>query len=83
MFYDHKLAIAVAVSARELSDGSKQQIKDLLQEVFKGTKIAEVEYQIDPKVIGGVCLFTPNNDIDLTVRSQLNSMNDTKVNSGS
>lgn len=70
---EHKVVLAKVVSARKLSD---QIIKSIAQYVqtAEAAKQVEVSASVDPSLLGGVIIRTPQAELDTTVRKQLNSL---------
>lgn len=62
---------AVVTSAQSLSPESKRTITNFLERATQAHTI-EVEYRLDPGVIGGVYLDLPNAHLDATLRTRLN-----------
>jgi F0F1-type ATP synthase delta subunit len=61
---------ANAYSAFELTDGSRQQIVDLLKEAT-GASSVELQEQLKPELIGGVVLTTPTMQLDASVVTRI------------
>lgn len=60
-------------SARKLSNKSKQQITDYLQELTDASKVTSTEV-INPRLIGGVKAITSEYELDWTVRGRLDRL---------
>ena len=61
---------AIVTSARALSDEARSSIETYLREAA-GAKTVELEVQIDPGLIGGIRIETPEASLDATVRTKL------------
>lgn len=64
---------ATAVSAHELNDKVMSDIKSLLRSAHPNAKKVIVKTELDRSVIGGVRVDMANQQLDLTVRSKLNT----------
>lgn len=64
---------AVAVSAHELDDRVLADVEQLLQEHFPAAKSILVDTRIDPDVIGGIRIELPQETLDLSIKSKLNT----------
>jgi F0F1-type ATP synthase delta subunit len=63
---------ARVTSAYELSDSTKKEIMDYLCEM--GPKQVEVEYELDPALLGGIRIETPTAMLDATIRMKLDRL---------
>lgn len=70
---EHKVVLAEVISARELSAGLVQSIKQFVASSEGATQV-EVNTSIDPSLLGGVIIRTPRAELDTTVRKQLNAL---------
>lgn len=68
------LVEAVAVSAHELSPAVIKDIEDLLKDHFPNAKSVLVDTRLDESVVGGVRIELPQETLDLSVRSKLNTL---------
>jgi len=67
-----RVVYAVVASATELTDDQKRRIVEKIAQATNRT--IEAEYEIDPKLIGGVKVTYDNYALDGTSRGQLNRM---------
>jgi len=67
-----RVVYAVVVSAMELSDDQKKRLIDKIASATE--RKIEAEFEIDPKMIGGVKVTYDNYALDGTSRGQLNRM---------
>ncbi len=70
---DHGLVLAHVTSARELSDGLIKAIAQFVKQSEKATAV-EVSTSIDPSLLGGVIIKTPNAELNASVRSKLTAL---------
>ncbi len=70
---DHGIIEAVAVSAHELDDRAMADIKQLLHEHFPDASSVIVASRIDTDIVGGVRIELPQENLDLSVKSKLNT----------
>ena len=61
------------ISARELTPQTKKHIESYSRDLTNA-KTIECEYRVDPTLIGGVIVETPEGMIDHSVASQLNKL---------
>jgi F0F1-type ATP synthase delta subunit len=59
-------------SAHELDDTIRQQVETYLHEL--GRKHVEVEYRIDERLIAGIKIETPTEELDASIRMKLDSL---------
>ena len=64
---------AEAVSAHELTNNVKEDIKVLMKQNYPDAKTITISERIDESVIGGVRVVLPHEQLDLTVRSKLSN----------
>ncbi len=64
---------AYVTTAEELNDNQKQQIKQKLLETTKYNSI-EIDYKIDPSLIGGMVVRIKDRVVDSSVKSKLERM---------
>ncbi len=62
---------AEAVSAHELTNNVKDDIKVLMKQNYPDAKSVTISERIDTNVVGGVRVVLPHEQLDLTVRSKL------------
>lgn len=70
---DHGIVLAEVISARELSNGIIKNIEQFVAHA-EGAKQVEVSASVDPSLLGGVIIRTPQAELDTTVRKQLNAL---------
>ncbi len=63
----------VAVSAHPIDENGIQDIRNLLMEHFPKATSVIVNNRIDPSVIGGVRIELPQESLDLSIKSKLNT----------
>lgn len=68
---DKGVVEVVAVTAHSLTPDIKQHIESLIRAQFKDATQIIVSEELRPDMIGGVRLELPNQQLDLTVRAQL------------
>ncbi len=61
------------VSSHELPAHVIQDVKDILKQEYPHAKELELDSQIDPEVVGGLRIELPNEQLDLTVRTKLDT----------
>lgn len=61
------------VSAHPLSDLVLKDVKHILHQQYPHAKELNIDSQLDPTVVGGVRLELPNEQLDLTVRSKIDT----------
>lgn len=66
--------LVTTVSARPLTDESRQAIESLVRDQYQDVKRVVFREQIDPSVIGGVRLELPGKQLDTTVRARLEKL---------
>ncbi|CAN5626919.1 hypothetical protein BH23PAT1_BH23PAT1_5010 [soil metagenome] len=64
---------ATAVSAHELDKAVRKDIESVMWSAFPNAKAVNVQNVLDPTVIGGVRVEMANKQLDLTIRSKLNT----------
>lgn len=69
---DHGAIEAIAVSANAVPDDVLTDVRDLLKREFPTAKQHIVRSKIDSDIIGGMKIDLPNQQLDLSVKSQLN-----------
>jgi F0F1-type ATP synthase delta subunit len=67
----HGVVEAEAVSAHDITDGAVKGIEAILRREYPKAKSVQVIRRIDPSVVGGVRVSLANEQLDLTVRDQL------------
>ncbi|HSX28866.1 MAG TPA: F0F1 ATP synthase subunit delta [Candidatus Saccharimonadales bacterium] len=67
---DHVHLFATVTSARELSEALLIRVRDLLQRTYD-IKAVELATEIDPTLVGGMKVQTPDAALDLSVRAKL------------
>lgn len=70
---DKGIVEAVAVCAHPLEDRVIKDIEDLLREHFPDAKSIIVDQRIDESVVGGVRIELPQESLDLSLKSKLNT----------
>ena len=70
----HEIIELTAVSAHELSDKDRSDIKLYARSLYPSAKAIIMNLQQDPSLIGGVRLEIVDQQLDLSVRTQLNRM---------
>ena len=65
---------AVALSAYELSDTVKRELKVILSEQFKPGSQVVLEQAHDPSLVGGVRLEAPGLQLDLSIKHRLQQL---------
>lgn len=60
-------------SARELSASLQQDVAHFLRDAY-GVRHVELNTQIDPELLGGVVVDTPDAQLDASVRSKLRAL---------
>lgn len=70
---EHGIVEAIAVSAHEVDTRVIKDIEDLLREHFTAAKSFLVDTRIDPNIIGGVRIELPQENLDLSIKSKLNT----------
>lgn len=63
---------ATAVSANPLSTRDVADIRAILKEEYPHAKSFEIDQSRDPEVLGGVKVDLPGEQLDLTIRAQVN-----------
>jgi len=66
------LVIATLTSTEPVSDAAKSQMKDMIAE--KSSQQVDFITEIDPSLIGGFILEVNSNQLDASVKSQLNKL---------
>lgn len=61
------------VSAHTLSDADIDDVKAILREEYPDASSFTLDQRIDPAVVGGVKIELPGEQLDLTIRDQLNT----------
>lgn len=69
---DHGVVEAVVVSVQGLSDQVKTDIRDLLHDEFPSAKTLAWHDKLDSKIVGGLRVELPNEQLDITARAKLN-----------
>ncbi len=69
----HGVIEITATSANELSQADINDIKAMLKQEYPKAKSFEIDEAIDGRVMGGVKLDLPNEQLDLTVRAKVNT----------
>ena len=69
---EHGVIEVSAVSAHQLSSQDITDIKELLKQEYPQAKSFTVDQESDPDLMGGVKLDLPGEQLDLTVRAQVN-----------
>lgn len=70
---DHGAIEARVVSAHELTAEVFKDVEELLGKEYPGTKDLKIDTELDPKVVGGVRISLPNEQLDLTVKAKLDT----------
>lgn len=70
---DHGIVEAIAVSAHDLNDEIINDIKAILREHNPQAKSFIVRQKHDPAVIGGIRIKLANQQLDMTIRSKLDT----------
>ncbi len=70
---DHGVLEAVAVSAHELNDTVRDDIKSLLGKSYPEAKTVIVDEKQDPSVIGGLQINLANEQLDLSIEAKLST----------
>lgn len=65
--------IVNVTSARELSDSTREELKRMLTEATKASRI-ELSERVDPTLLGGLIARTPDATIDASVRTKLKQL---------
>ena len=73
LFVDKQILYVHAVTAHELSDKQRQDIKNIFLAESNAKEVV-IEETIDKSVLGGVRCETADQRLDLTVRRQLQSL---------
>lgn len=63
----------VARSAHPLTESVRADIKRRVKQVYPAAKQVVINETVDPEVVGGVRLSLPNQQLDLSIRSKLNT----------
>lgn len=63
----------IAVSAHELDDETIREIKDTIRRQFPNADKIIVSRQHDPEVVGGIQIKLANQQLDMTIRSKLDT----------
>lgn len=71
---EHGIVEAIAVSAHPIDNRVLRDIEELLREHFPDSKSIVIDSKIDPKIIGGIRIELPQENLDLSVRSKLNTL---------
>lgn len=71
--HEHGIVEAVAVTAHELTDEIIDEIRDILRENNPRAKEFIISRQYDPAVVGGVRIQLANQQLDMTIRSKLDT----------
>lgn len=69
----HGVVEAVAVSAHDISDETVKDISAILKREHPKAKSVRIIQRIDPNVVGGVRVDMANEQLNLTVRDQLDT----------
>lgn len=67
----HKVLNTTVYSARELTADLHAQLKGYLQQLTQAEQV-HIDNQLDPTLIGGVVIATPDQHIDWSLRGKLN-----------
>lgn len=70
---EHGIAEATAVTARQLSDKVKADVKDLLKQHYSHIKTVILDEEIDSQVVGGIRIDMAQEQLDATIQSKLNT----------
>ena len=68
---EHGVVEIMAISAHEINDSAKNDIKELLKKNYLNAKQINMTSTINPRVIGGVRVVMPNQQLDLSLRTEL------------
>jgi F0F1-type ATP synthase delta subunit len=63
-----------AISAFEITSEEKEEIERLSRQQYPTVKRIVINNELDPQVIGGLRLLFPHDQLDLSIRSKLNSL---------
>lgn len=69
----HGVIDAEAVSAHEITDATVRNIEAIIKSEYPKAKSVQIVQRIDPTVIGGVRVGMANEQLDLTIRDQLDT----------
>jgi len=69
---EHGLTEATVTSARALDDRALNDVKTILKTLHRAERTPVIDAIIQPDVIGGVRISLPHEQLDDTVRAQLN-----------
>ena len=70
---EHGAVEVMAITAHQLSDDIKTEIEQLMKQQYPGSKDVVIDEVNDPSVVGGVRLQLPNEQLDLSVASKINT----------
>ncbi len=70
----HGHVVAHVTTARQLSDEQKKQAVTMVRTMHSHTTNVEVIDTIDPSLLGGMVIQTPNMEVDVSVRAKLNRL---------
>ncbi len=75
LMYDRKMKIkALLVSAFPFPDDGKPYLRKEMERIWN--KPVDIEYRVDPSIIGGFKLFTEDQVLDISMIGQLNEIRD-------
>lgn len=69
----HGVIDAEAVSAHEIAESTIKDIIKIIEAEYPKATTVQVERRVDPSVIGGIRVDMANEQLDLTVRDQLDT----------
>ena len=75
---DRGVLLADIASGRELSADTEKAIVSYLQQTTDADKV-ELRSHVDPHLLGGVRIDTPNERLDRTLRHKLNQLTASKI----
>ncbi len=67
-------AVAHVESARKLEADEQKNVIKMLKSQSSDIQSVEIINEIDPSLLGGVVVRTPEQEVDLSIRSRLNRM---------
>lgn len=76
----HRISSVVITSAAELGDAEKQRIDAMVKKSYPDRTL-EIQYRVNPDVIGGFVIDVDNNRLDASLRHELEQLRHTLISS--
>lgn len=70
---EHGVVEATVVSAYPITETTRSEVLNAIKDEFPGAKSYKLNQKVDPSVVGGLRIELAGEELDLTVKSKLNT----------